>query len=204
MLLSGVLFVLFLAGCWLYCLTDAALTPAVEYRGLSKSTWIYIISATFIVGALAWLIARRSRRSKSWVTASAGYTWHSPWEADAAVARHPAGRAKQPSRDRQHVPQGPDDDPEFLRQLDRSIRGTSADPGELRAVTWQPASHACKLAPSQPRRISTAASCAARAQRTVTSRPPQRTVWTRPRANGDAVARRSGSGHGRCSPLTGS
>lgn len=134
MLLSGVLFVLFLAGCWLYCLTDAALTPAVEYRGLSKSTWIYIISATFIVGALAWLIARRSRRSKSWVTASAGYTWHSPWEADAAVARHPAGRAKQPSRDRQHVAQGPDDDPEFLRQLDRSIRGTSADPGELRAV----------------------------------------------------------------------
>ena len=45
MLLSGVLFVLFLAGCWLYCLTDAALTPAVEYRGLSKSTWICIISA---------------------------------------------------------------------------------------------------------------------------------------------------------------
>jgi hypothetical protein len=107
MLLSGVLFVLFLAGCWLYCLTDAALTPAVEYRGLSKSTWIYIISATFIVGALAWLIARRSRRSKSWVTASAGYTWHSPWAADAAVARHPAVRAKQPSRDGQHIPQGP-------------------------------------------------------------------------------------------------
>jgi len=135
MLLSGVLFVLFLAGCWLYCLTDAALTSAVEYRGLSKSTWICIISATFIAGALAWLIARRSRRSKSWVTASAG-TWYSPWTAaDAAVARHPAARAKQPSRDRQHVQQGPDDDPEFLRQLDSRIRGTSADPGELRAVT---------------------------------------------------------------------
>ena len=135
MLLSGVLFVLFLAGCWLYCLTDAALTPAVEYRGLSKSTWICIISATFIAGALAWLIARRSRRSKSWVTASAG-TWYSPWAtADAAVARHPAARAKQPSHDRQHIQQGPDDDPEFLRQLDRRIRGTSADPGELRAVT---------------------------------------------------------------------
>jgi hypothetical protein len=135
MLLSGVLFVLFLAGCWLYCLTDAALTPGVEYRGLSKRTWICIISATFIVGALAWLIARRSRRTKSWVTASAG-TWYSPWATtDAEVARHPVARAKQPSRDRQHVPQGPDDDPEFLRQLDRRIRGTSADPGELRAVT---------------------------------------------------------------------
>ena len=135
MLLSGVLFVLFLAGCWLYCLADAALTPAVEYRGLSKSTWICIISATFIVGALAWLIARRSRRSKSWVTASAG-TWCSPWStADAAAARHPAARAKQPSRGRPPVQQGPDDDPEFLRQLDRRIRGTSADPGELHAVT---------------------------------------------------------------------
>jgi hypothetical protein len=135
MLLSGVLFVLFLAGCWLYCLTDAALTPAVQYRGLSKSTWICIISATFIVGALAWLIARRSRRPKSRVTASAG-TWPSPWAtADAAVAMHQAARVKRPSRDRQHVPQGPDDDPEFLRQLDRRIRGTSADPGELRAVT---------------------------------------------------------------------
>jgi hypothetical protein len=129
MLLSGVLFVLFLAGCWLYCLTDAALTPAVEYRRLSKGTWICIISATFIVGALAWLIARRSRRSKSRVTASAD-TWYSPWAtADAAVARHPAARAKQ------HVQQGPDDDPEFLRQLDRRIRGTSADSGELHAVT---------------------------------------------------------------------
>jgi hypothetical protein len=136
MLLSGVLFVLFLAGCWLYSLTDAALTPAVEYRGLSKSIWICIISATFIVGALAWLIARRSRRSKSWVTCSTGYTWYSPWTtADAAVARHPAARANQPSRDRQHAAAGPDDDPEFLRQLDRRIRGTSADPGELRTVT---------------------------------------------------------------------
>lgn len=136
MLLSGVLFVLFLAGCWLYCLTDAALTPAVEYQGLSKGIWIYIICATFIVGALAWLIARRSRRSKSWVTASTGYTWYSPWAtADAAVARHPAARAKQPSPGRRHVPQGPDDDPAFLRQLDSRIRGTSADPGELRTVT---------------------------------------------------------------------
>ena len=131
MLLSGVLFVLFLAGCWLYCLTDAALTPAVEYRGLSKSTWICIISATFIVGALAWLVARRSRRSKSWVTASPGYTPYSPWAAtDAAIARHPAARAKQPPPGRQHIRKGPDDDPEFLRQLDRKIRGASPDASE--------------------------------------------------------------------------
>src|SRR6516162_3185890 len=72
MLLSGVLFVLFLAGCWLYCLTDAALTPAAEYRGLPKAAWIGISAATFIVGAIAWLVARRAARTQSWATGYVG------------------------------------------------------------------------------------------------------------------------------------
>ena len=136
MLLSGVLFVLFLAGCWLYCLTDAALTPAMEYRGLPKRTWVGIIAATFIVGAIAWLITRRSWRTSSWATAQVARTtladadftrYSNRTAADAAVARHPAGR----SRGAWGLPKGPDDDPDFLRQLDRRIRGTSADPGEL-------------------------------------------------------------------------
>lgn len=142
MLLSGVLFVLFLAGCWLYCLTDASLTPATEFRGMSKCAWIYVIAATFIAGALAWLIGRRSLRRKSWVTArpgrrtltgpaSADFIWDATWTpADTAVARHPAVRGKRPSGHREGVPRGPDDDPEFLRQLDQRIRGTSADSGE--------------------------------------------------------------------------
>src|SRR6516225_1240036 len=120
MLLSGALFALFLVGCWLYCLTDAALTPAAEYRGLPKAAWIGIIAATFIVGAIAWLLARRSARTQSWATAYVGRatlvdpadtdpTWYPHWvaadvadsaeaadadaaDADAAVARHPAGR----------------------------------------------------------------------------------------------------------------
>ena len=40
MLLSGVLFVLFLAGCWVYCLTDAALTPTEAFPGWRKRTWV--------------------------------------------------------------------------------------------------------------------------------------------------------------------
>jgi hypothetical protein len=151
MLLSGVLFVLFLAGCWLYCLTDAALTPAAEYRGLPKAAWIGIIAATFIVGAIAWLVARRAARAQTWPTFYAGRatlvdpadtdpSWYPHWvaadvadapdAADAAVARHPAGRSRK-TRDGRPIPIGPDDDPEFLRQLDSRIRGTSSDPGEL-------------------------------------------------------------------------
>ena len=40
MLLSGALFALFMMGFWLYCLTDAILTPAAQCRGLSKAAWI--------------------------------------------------------------------------------------------------------------------------------------------------------------------
>src|ERR1700731_4476315 len=59
MLLSGALFVLFMTGFWLYCLTDAILTPAPQCRGLPKRAWIAIIMVTFIGGAIAWLIVRR-------------------------------------------------------------------------------------------------------------------------------------------------
>jgi len=154
MLLSGVLFVLFLAGCWLYCLTDAVLTPKWEYRSrLAKSTWIYLIAATFIVGAIAWLIARRTWRNRSWVTAPAGrgtragrgagdFTWYPASAADVAAARHPAGRSRQAPPAHGTVPKGPDDDPEFLRQLDSRIRGTSTDPGELSAG-FPAAGHLC-------------------------------------------------------------
>src|SRR5215471_14163517 len=103
MLLSGALFALFMAGIWLYCLTDAILTPVGEFRGLSKPAWIAIIGVTFLLGALAWLVARRGFRS-SYRTPrplrdrggfdADGYLSSSRWtDADDAVARHPAGRA---------------------------------------------------------------------------------------------------------------
>jgi hypothetical protein len=130
MFLSGALFALFLTGCWLYCLTDAILTPAPEVRGLSKRTWVTVVAVTFIGGAFAWLIARRPVSRPTQMLASVpegaapgddednleGQQWTA---ADDAAARHPAGRA----RSDQQVPKGPDDDQDFLRELDRTIRG---------------------------------------------------------------------------------
>ena len=65
MLLSGALFALFMTGFWLYCLTDAILTPASECRGMPKRAWIAIIVLTFIGGAIAWLIVRPPVRDSS-------------------------------------------------------------------------------------------------------------------------------------------
>jgi hypothetical protein len=160
MLLSGVLFILFLAGCWLYCLTDAALMPAEAFPGWRKRTWIVVIAVTLIAGAVAWMIARRNWRSQHWLSADAAnlmiidrsggnVVWypHPPSEpsnplnpsdpahpkdptespADAALSRHPSGRR---GRARGAAARGPDDDPEFLRQLAQRIHGSPTDPAE--------------------------------------------------------------------------
>jgi hypothetical protein len=145
MLLSGVLFVLFLAGCWLYCLVDAAVTPAEEFLGWRKRTWLVVIAVTTIAGAIAWLIARRNWRASLWPAdatrlmiidpgRTANVVWYSPWTAESAVDaaryRHPAGRSMRAVRSGWIAPRGPDDDPEFLRQLAQRIHGTPTDPAE--------------------------------------------------------------------------
>ena len=135
MLLSGALFALFMTGFWLYCLTDAVLTPAAECRGLPKPAWVVLITVTFIGGAIAWLIMRRPVRSSSTRLLVPTAPWDPDstddessllserWtDADDAVARHPAGRART-TDPALRAPKGPDDDLDFLRALDRVIRG---------------------------------------------------------------------------------
>jgi hypothetical protein len=138
MLLSVALLGLFMTGFWLYCLTDAVLTPAAEYRGMPKSAWIAIIVVTFVGGAVAWLLVRAPVRSSaaqfapsSWEKeedADDGCFPGGRWtDADDAVARHPASRGWVAGRT---APKGPDDDPEFLQALHQAIHG-SPEAGEV-------------------------------------------------------------------------
>jgi hypothetical protein len=140
MLLSGALLALFMTGFWLYCLTDAILTPAPECRGLTKPTWVAVIAVTFIGGALAWLIVRRRAHDPSrpltpaprWNPDGFDNEDHFPsqhWtDAGDAESRHPAERAGIAGT--QAAPIGPDDDLEFLRTLDRAIDGNWQADGE--------------------------------------------------------------------------
>jgi general stress protein CsbA len=126
MLLPVVLFALVLTGCWLYCLADAALTPADAFPGWRKRAWLIVIAVTLIAGAVAWMIASRNWRPQRWSPAAAnliiierrgeGIVWYpSP----------PDGSRSGPSG-----PIGPDDDPEFLRELAQRIQGNSTGTGE--------------------------------------------------------------------------
>jgi hypothetical protein len=129
MVLSGALLALFMTGFWLYCLTDAILTPAADCRGLRKQGWVALIAVTFIAGAFAWLVVRRPVRDPAQPAPrwdpdgsegegdAGSLTWTA---ADDAVARHPAGRGK--VADPLSAPKGPDDDREFLAVLERAIR----------------------------------------------------------------------------------
>ena len=93
MLLSGVLFVLFLAGCWLY-----------------------------------WLACRkrRSPQRPSADTANLMIIDHN----GVNVLWHPNPAAEQPGPAGLAIPRGPDDDPEFLRQLAKRIHGRPTDSAE--------------------------------------------------------------------------
>ena len=65
MLVLGVLFILFGTGFWLYCLIDAALTPAADCRGLPRPAWVAAIAGTYLLGAAAWFAVRHTARGRA-------------------------------------------------------------------------------------------------------------------------------------------
>jgi hypothetical protein len=146
MLLFGALLVLLAVGLWMYGLIDVVLTPASDCRNLRKGAWLAIAGLLFLPGAAAWLWFGRPRtaggRYRARPAAQTPWLYGQPYDpvgldADAALRRHPAGRARQDwmveavqdqagdevsDESLSAPPVGPDDDPEFLLYLDRVIR----------------------------------------------------------------------------------
>jgi hypothetical protein len=85
----------------IYCLIDAIQTPEAEMRNLPKLVWILLILLIPLVGPIVWLVAGRPQR---------GAARELPWP-----STHPAGS---PDDERPRV-LGPDDDPDFLREMKR-------------------------------------------------------------------------------------
>jgi hypothetical protein len=88
-----VLVALIALGGWLYALVEVLTTDEADVRSLSKFTWFLIVLLTLWIGAILWALFGRPRRGRSSV------------------------------RDRPSTaPRGPDDDPDFLQNLDRRLR----------------------------------------------------------------------------------
>src|SRR5215475_6549003 len=127
MWLACALIVLASVGFVLPCMLDITMTPDSEFTTLSKGTWLIIVGAFWVFGATAWLVAGRPRRL--------GLHRSSPYppggfDRAESLYRHPAARAAggypEPVGTVGFMtvrrPTGPDDDPEFLLELDRRIR----------------------------------------------------------------------------------
>ncbi|MEV0613944.1 PLD nuclease N-terminal domain-containing protein [Nonomuraea sp. NPDC050404] len=97
--MAGVLIGLALLAFWLFSLFDVVTTPEDEVRNVPKPLWILIVVLIPLLGGLIWMARGRPRAAQ----APRPTTW--------PVSPAPG------------MPKGPDDDPDFLRDLDRRMRG---------------------------------------------------------------------------------
>ncbi|MER7500775.1 PLD nuclease N-terminal domain-containing protein [Nonomuraea pusilla] len=93
--MAGVLIGLALLAFWLFSLFDVVTTPEDDVRNVPKPLWVLIVVVVPFLGGLVWLIKGRPR----------------------------AARAAWPVPPGPGMPKGPDDDPEFLKELERRMRG---------------------------------------------------------------------------------
>ncbi|MFC3994558.1 PLD nuclease N-terminal domain-containing protein [Nocardiopsis sediminis] len=97
---------------WVYAFFDALTTPAGEVRTLPKILWLVVVALLTPVGPLLWLFLGRPRASDVTAPPAPSAQADSIEHLDPSDFNTPSGR--------EH-PVGPDDDPEFLRRLNRRI-----------------------------------------------------------------------------------
>ncbi|NUP04326.1 MAG: PLDc_N domain-containing protein [Nonomuraea sp.] len=93
--MAGVLIGLALLAFWLFSLFDVITAPEEEVRNVPKALWILIVVLIPLLGGLIWMLRGRPKVVRD------------PWPV-------PPGPG---------MPKGPDDDPDFLKDLDKRMRG---------------------------------------------------------------------------------
>ena len=130
MLLLGVAFGLLTVGLVVPCVIDIATTPRHHFDLPTKQNWLVVVIAFWVFGAAAWLLlGRREVRMRrlwddvtgSWVPAHEADHPHPsrPDRADYPFGHSRRGRQAEMARVRFVAP---DDNMEFLLELDRRIR----------------------------------------------------------------------------------
>jgi hypothetical protein len=130
MLLLCVAFALLTVGLVVPCVIDIATTPRHLFDLPTKQNWLIVVIGFWVFGAVAWLLLGRRdvRMHRLWDDVTGG--WVPAREADRV---HPS-RAGRPDYPFGHARRGrqasiaparfvaPDDNPEFLLELERRIR----------------------------------------------------------------------------------
>ncbi len=114
MLVLAAVLILVALGIWLFCLFEVLSTSEGDIRRLPKFVWFLVVLLGFDLGAIAWLLFGRRR---GFVTADV-----TAWPPDFLMSADDDTQAAGTDPGRP-APMGPDDDPEFMRNLDRRLRG---------------------------------------------------------------------------------
>ena len=102
----------------IYALLDCARTPEeLMPARMPKVMWIVLIVFVVGIGPIAWIIVSRVKAAEE----RGGYVEPTVWSSREGT------QLRRPERPR---PVAPDDDPEFLRNLDRDIRRRKEKDGE--------------------------------------------------------------------------
>jgi hypothetical protein len=137
MVLACLIFALFTVGVVVPCIIDIMTTPPWAVRTLSQASWLMIAILLSVFGCAAWLIIGRPRyRGPRLPLLSRGATAGLAIGPAEALRRHPAGRAIAVDLDAhdeevaslvRRRPMGPDDDDEFMLELERRLREADGD-----------------------------------------------------------------------------
>lgn len=111
MVMVGVALALAAVVLWVYAFFDALTTPSNEVRTLPKVAWVAVIVLLLQIGALLWLAFGRQRAMAPSNAKPGG----------APTRGTPPGPTAQGRGNRGSGPIGPDDDPDFLRDINRRI-----------------------------------------------------------------------------------
>ena len=104
-IIGGGLVALAILALWIYCIFDVIATSDALVRNLSKVLWLLIVIVLPTVGSIAWLILGRPEK--------AGFA-----PGDSSYRPEPRAGRWDPSGKRSSGVVAPDDDPQFLAQLD--------------------------------------------------------------------------------------
>lgn len=97
----------------LYAVLDCARTPSDSLpQPLPKPLWLLVIILFTLVGPVAWIITSRVKAAEE----RGGTVERSVWSSAEGI------RFQRPARQPRRRTLGPDDDPEFLRDLEQDIR----------------------------------------------------------------------------------
>lgn len=109
MIYGGGLVALVVLGLWIYCILDVIATTEGLHRNLPKIVWLLIVIFVPTIGSIAWLLLGRPER--------AGFV-----PGDTTYRPEPRGGVFDSSSSRSRGVLAPDDDPEFLAQIDERAK----------------------------------------------------------------------------------